>query len=54
MRLIKETYPVLLSNVRGEEKIPGEFRKSKNWIGHVGLTLKSFIPPAPDEGYLLE
>ncbi len=51
MRLIKETHAVLLSNVRGEEKMKGEFRKSQNWIGHAGSTLKnaSFIPPAPDE-----
>ncbi len=51
MRLIKETHAVLLSNVRGEEKMPGEFRKSQNWIGHVGSTLQnaSFIPPAPNE-----
>lgn len=51
MRLIKETHSVLLANVRGEEKMPGEFRKSQNWIGHAGSTLKnaSFIPPSPDE-----
>lgn len=51
MRLIKETHAVLLSNVRGKEKMPGEFRKSQNWIGHAGSTLQnaSFIPPAPDE-----
>ena len=51
MRLIRETHAVLLSNVRGEEKMPGEFRRSQNWIGHAGSTLKdaSFIPPAPDE-----
>ncbi|MGI6463307.1 MAG: Fic family protein [Candidatus Scatomorpha sp.] len=51
MRLIRETHAVLLSNVRGEEKMPGEFRKSQNWIGHAGSTLQnaSFIPPAPNE-----
>lgn len=51
MRLIKETHAVLLSNVRGEEKMPGKFRKSQNWIGHAGSTLQnaSFIPPAPNE-----
>lgn len=51
MRLIRETHAVLLSDVRGEEKMPGEFRKSQNWIVHAGSTLKdaSFIPPAPDE-----
>ena len=51
MKLIRETHAVLLSNVRGDEKMPGEFRRSQNWIGHAGSTLKdaSFIPPAPDE-----
>lgn len=51
MRLIKETHAVLLSNVRGKEKMPGEFRESQNWIGHAGSTLKnaSFIPPEPYE-----
>lgn len=51
MRLIRETHAVLLSNVRGEEKMPGEFRRSQNWIGYADSTLKdaSFIPPAPDE-----
>ena len=51
MRLIKETHSILLSNVRGKEKIPGDFRKSQNWIGQAGSTIKnaSFIPPSPDE-----
>ena len=51
MRLIRETHKVLLSNVRGEEKMPGEFRKTQNWIGPSGSTIKtaSFVPPAPNE-----
>lgn len=51
MRLIKETHSILLSDVRGNEKLPGEFRKSQNWIGYAGCTLNtaSFIPPAPKE-----
>ena len=51
MRLVKETHSILLSNVRGEQKMPGEFRKSQNWIGYAGSTLKnaSYIPPAPEE-----
>ncbi|MGP1455460.1 MAG: Fic family protein [Treponema sp.] len=48
---MKETHSILLSNVRGNEKLPGEFRKSQNWIGYAGCTLNtaSFIPPAPEE-----
>ena len=51
MRLIKETHSVLLSGVRGNEKSPGEFRKSQNWIGYTGCTLNtaSFVPPSPNE-----
>ena len=46
-RLIKETHSVLLNNVRGQEKNPGEFRSSQNWIGGKGSTLKDakYIPP---------
>ena len=50
-RLIKETHAVLMQGVRGQEKYPGEFRTSQNWIGGVGSTLKTarFIPPAPQD-----
>ncbi len=46
-RLIKETHAVLLESVRGQEKNPGEFRYSQNWIGGQGSTLKNagYIPP---------
>lgn len=46
-RLIKEIHAVLLENVRGQEKNPGEFRRSQNWIGGQGSTLKNarYIPP---------
>ncbi len=50
-RLIKETHAVLLENVRGQEKNPGEFRYSQNWIGGQGSTLKNarYIPPNPED-----
>ena len=46
-RLLLETHEVLLSGVRGREKSPGEFRKSQNWIGGSGSTIKTarYIPP---------
>jgi Fic family protein len=44
-RLIKKVHAVLLNSVRGETKLPGEFRKSQNWIGGASLTSAYFIPP---------
>ncbi len=48
-RLIRETHAVLMEGVRGQEKSPGEFRTSQNWIGGAGSTLKNarYIPPSP-------
>lgn len=50
-RLIKETHAVLMKGVRGQEKNPGEFRYSQNWIGGQGSTLKNarYLPPSPDD-----
>lgn len=49
-RLLRETHAVLMENVRGGEKDPGEFRRSQNWIGPQGSTLKTavYIPPNPE------
>jgi Fic family protein len=51
IRLIKEIHHILLSQTRGMSKTPGDFKRSQNWIGPAGSTLKnaSFIPPPPDE-----
>lgn len=50
-RLIRETHAVLMEDVRGQEKNPGEFRTSQNWIGGQGSTLKNarYIPPCPED-----
>jgi Fic family protein len=50
-RLIKETHAVLMQGVRGQEKSPGEFRRSQNWIGGRGSTLATarYIPPTPED-----
>lgn len=46
-RLIREMHGVLMEDVRGQEKYPGEFRRTQNWIGGAGSTLKNarYIPP---------
>lgn len=46
-RLLLETHLVLLSGVRGQEKLPGHFRTSQNWIGGEGSTIKTarYVPP---------
>lgn len=51
LRLIRQIHEVLLQNVRGSNKSPGEFRKSQNWIGPAGCTLSTavFVPPEPCE-----
>lgn len=46
-RYIKKVHQVLLMGTRGQEKTPGEFRHSQNWIGPSGSSLKNakYIPP---------
>ncbi len=45
-RLICKTHKILMQGVRGKHKLPGEFRKSQNWIGGATITDATFIPPA--------
>lgn len=44
-RLIRETHKILLKGVRGKHKLPGEFRRSQNWIGGTNVNDATFIPP---------
>jgi len=46
-RLLKETHALLMENQRGQDKDPGEFRRSQNWIGSTNSTIKDarYIPP---------
>lgn len=50
-RLIKEIHERLMRDVRGAERSPGEFRRSQNWIGPGGGTLRdaAFVPPPVHE-----
>src|SRR5690606_24521645 len=47
--LIKEIHYKLLHGVRGENKSPGEFRKSQNWVGGNSINSASYVPPPVHE-----
>ncbi len=47
-RLLRNTHKILMQGVRGETKLPGEFRRSQNWIG-VSLKSAALVPPHYEE-----
>ena len=49
LRLIKETHKKLMNNSRGNNKNPGEFRSSQNWIGGSRPGNAIFVPPPPEK-----
>ena len=46
-RLVREIHAKLLDRGRGSNKMPGEFRKSQNWIGGSRPGTAQFVPPPP-------
>ncbi|MGB0562375.1 MAG: Fic family protein [Spirulinaceae cyanobacterium] len=49
LRLIRESHERLVYGTRGNEKAPGEFRRSQNWIGGSKPSDAMFVPPPPHE-----
>lgn len=51
LRLLREIHAELMTGVRGHNRDPGEFRKTQNWIGPAGATLRdaTFVPPPAPE-----
>jgi len=49
LRLIKEMHSILLAKGRGSNQTPGEFRRTRNWIGGTRPGNAAFVPPPADK-----
>lgn len=50
-RLVRELHRKLMSGVRGQDKSPGKFRTTQNWIGPSDSDVRTavYVPPPPQE-----
>jgi len=48
-RLLCDIHRTLMRGVRGKDKLPGEIRRSQNWIGGSRPGNALFVPPPPEE-----
>lgn len=48
-RLFREMHAILLEDVRGQHRQPGELRESPVWIGGTSLNNAVFVPPPREE-----
>jgi len=48
LRLIRDAHRMLLSKGRGNQRDPGEFRRSQNWIGGTRPGNAIYVPPPAD------
>lgn len=47
--LVRSLHQILMTGVRGQDKEPGSYRNTQNWIGPHGCTMDNanFVPPSP-------
>jgi Fic family protein len=48
-RLLCEAHRLLTEGVRGEDTLPGQIRRSQNWVGGTRPGNAHFVPPPPDD-----